>query len=101
MALVLLQPGNARAACPLPSCDVRCADSVDRDAHASTNCSPGGPFFEEVRALAPGREVWTTVQDDRRLPAMNFYLDRPLRILELPEDVMGLMRSGRRVGVLR
>jgi 4-amino-4-deoxy-L-arabinose transferase-like glycosyltransferase len=58
------------------------------------------PFFEEVRALLPDREVWTTVQDDRRLPAMNFYLDRPLRILQRPEDVAGLMRSGRRVGVL-
>jgi 4-amino-4-deoxy-L-arabinose transferase-like glycosyltransferase len=58
------------------------------------------PFFEEVRALGPDREMWTTVQDDRRLPAMNFYLDRPLRILERPEDVAGLMRSGRRVGVL-
>ena len=40
------------------------------------------------------------MQDDRRLPAMNFYLDRPLRILERPEDIVGLMRSGRRVGVL-
>ena len=58
------------------------------------------PFFEEVRAHALDREVWTTVQDDRRLPAMNFYLDRPLRILERPEDIVGLMRSGRRVGVL-
>jgi 4-amino-4-deoxy-L-arabinose transferase-like glycosyltransferase len=58
------------------------------------------PFFEEVRALAPDREVWTTIQDDRRLPAMNFYLDRPLRILGRPEDVAGLMRSGRKVGVL-
>jgi len=40
-------------------------------------------FFEEVRAQALDREVWTTVQDDRRLPAMNFYLGRPLRIRQL------------------
>jgi 4-amino-4-deoxy-L-arabinose transferase-like glycosyltransferase len=58
------------------------------------------PFFEEVRVHAFDREVWTTVLDDRRLPAMNFYLDRPLRVLGRPDNVAGLMRSGRKVGVL-
>lgn len=59
------------------------------------------PFFDEVRHdLDPERTVWSTVIDDRHLPVMNFYLDRPLRLLRDPAGVPDLLRSQQEEGVI-
>jgi 4-amino-4-deoxy-L-arabinose transferase-like glycosyltransferase len=58
------------------------------------------PFFDAIERDVAGRELYTSFCDDRRLPAMNWYLDRPLTTLAAPEDAFPLLASARHVAVI-
>lgn len=52
------------------------------------------PFFDEIRnRLEIGQTLWTTIVDDRHLPAVNFYLDRRVTILDNLNEVPELLTS--------
>lgn len=59
------------------------------------------PFFDEIKpSVAADTELWTTAVDDRHLPAMNFYLNRRVRLAQRKEDVVALLEEQRPVGVI-
>ena len=58
------------------------------------------PFFDQISGSTDSRQLWTTILDDRRLPAMNFYLNRRLRIVESPTQLAALLRSDEKIGVV-
>jgi len=58
------------------------------------------PFFDQVRTAIQGRQLFTTLVNDRRLPAMNFYLDRRLEILKDPDQIPRLLLAPERVGIV-
>src|SRR5215831_16479668 len=58
------------------------------------------PFFEKVRDQLRNRELYTTLLDDRRLPLVEFYLDRRVPIIRDDEKLFQLLNSGASVGVI-
>ncbi len=56
-------------------------------------------FFEDIRAEAAGRELYTTFCDDRRLPQITFYLNDRVPIIH-EREMEGLVTSGRRIGLI-
>jgi 4-amino-4-deoxy-L-arabinose transferase-like glycosyltransferase len=58
------------------------------------------PFFDQTRSEIKGRRIFTSLLNDRRLPAMNFYWDRRLEIVEDPDQVPLLLASPEKVGVV-
>jgi hypothetical protein len=58
------------------------------------------PFFDQVRLQSRGRELYTTLLDDRRLPLIEFYLDRRVRIIRDDEKLFQLLKSSAKVGVI-
>jgi 4-amino-4-deoxy-L-arabinose transferase-like glycosyltransferase len=59
------------------------------------------PFFDAVHdTLDERRELWTTIVDDRKLPAMTFYFDRRVRLAEGPAAVPALLAGSQPVGVI-
>jgi len=58
------------------------------------------PFFDQVRSEIQGRQLFTPLVNDRRLPAMNFYLDRRLEILKDPDQIPRLLLAPERVGIV-
>ena len=58
------------------------------------------PFFDQISGGGDSRQIWTTILDDRRLPAMTFYLNRRLRIVESPAQLAALLRSDEKIGVV-
>jgi 4-amino-4-deoxy-L-arabinose transferase-like glycosyltransferase len=59
------------------------------------------PFFDEVRTnLTDDTELWTTAIDDRKLPAMNFYLDRRLGLIKGSKRVLDLLATEKNVGII-
>ena len=58
------------------------------------------PFFERVRDQSRNRELYTTLLDDRRLPLVEFYLDRRVPIIRDDEKLFQLLNSGASVGVI-
>src|SRR5215468_3483340 len=58
------------------------------------------PFFEKVRDQSRNRELYTTLLDDRRLPLVEFYLDRRVPIIQEDEKLFQLLNSGASVGVI-
>jgi 4-amino-4-deoxy-L-arabinose transferase-like glycosyltransferase len=58
------------------------------------------PFFDQVRSDIQDRRLYTTLVNDRRLPAMNFYLDRRLETLKDPDQIPRLLAAPERVGIV-
>jgi len=58
------------------------------------------PFFDLMRPEIEGRQIFTPLVNDRRLPAMNFYLDRRLEILKDPDQIPLLLGSLEKVGIV-
>ena len=58
------------------------------------------PFFEEVRHHLRGRELYTTLLDDKRLPLIGYYLDRRVPIIRDDETLLELLQSGAKVSVI-
>jgi 4-amino-4-deoxy-L-arabinose transferase-like glycosyltransferase len=58
------------------------------------------PFFDQVRSEIDGRRIFTPLLNDRRLPAMNFYLNRRLEILKDPDQIPLLLGSPEKVGIV-
>ncbi|HME73984.1 MAG TPA: glycosyltransferase family 39 protein [Myxococcota bacterium] len=58
------------------------------------------PFFAQVRTELEGRRIFTPLVNDRRLPAMNFYLDRRLEILKDSDQIPLLLGSPEKVGIV-
>jgi hypothetical protein len=58
------------------------------------------PFFNQVRLQSRGRELYTTLLDDRRLPLIEFYLDRRVPIIRDDEKLFQLLKSGAEVSVI-
>ena len=58
------------------------------------------PFFDEVRPEVEGRQIFTPLVNDRRLPAMNYYLNRRLQILKDLDQIPLLLRSPAKVGIV-
>jgi hypothetical protein len=58
------------------------------------------PFFDQTRGEIEGRRIFTSLLNDRRLPAMNFYWDRRVEIVEDPNQVPLLLASPEKVGVV-
>jgi len=58
------------------------------------------PFFNQVRLQSRGRELYTTLLDDRRLPLIEFYLDRRVPIIRDDEKLFQLLKSSAKVSVI-
>ena len=58
------------------------------------------PFFDQVRTDTEDRQLFTTLVNDRRLPAMNFYLDRRLETLKDPDQIPRLLAAPKKVGIV-
>src|SRR5262245_57769094 len=58
------------------------------------------PFFDKVRDQSRNRELYTTLVDDRRLPLVEFYLDRRVPVIRDNEKLFQLLNSGASVGVI-
>ena len=58
------------------------------------------PFFNQVRLQSRSRELYTTLLDDRRLPLIEFYLDRRVPIIRDDEKLFQLLKSGAKVSVI-
>jgi 4-amino-4-deoxy-L-arabinose transferase-like glycosyltransferase len=58
------------------------------------------PFFDQVRLQSRGRELYTTLLDDRRLPLIEFYLDRRVPIIRDDEKLFQLLKSSAKVSVI-
>jgi len=58
------------------------------------------PFFDQTRSEIEGRRVFTSLLNDRRLPAMNFYWDRRVEIVEDPDQIPRLLALPERVGIV-
>lgn len=58
------------------------------------------PFFAAVRSHLDGAQLWTALIDDKRLPAMDYYLDRRLELVRRPREIPQLLRQPQRVGVI-
>jgi len=58
------------------------------------------PFFDETRGEIGGRRVLTSLVNDRRLPAMNFYWDRRLELVKDPDQIPQLLASGEKVAIV-
>jgi len=58
------------------------------------------PFFALVRDQLRDRELYTTLLDDRRLPLVEFYLDRRVPIIRDDEKLFRLLKSSAKVGVI-
>ena len=59
------------------------------------------PFFDTVAStLDEDRELWTTFIDDRKLPAIIYYLDRRVRLLRPPLTVPELLSRSVPVGII-
>ena len=52
-----------------------------------------GPFFDKVRDQSRNRELYTTLLDDRRLPLVEFYLDRRVPIILDDEKLFELAQQ--------
>ncbi len=51
------------------------------------------PFLDQVRNQLRDRELYTTLLDDRRLPLIEFYLDRHVPIIRDDEKLFQLFKS--------
>jgi 4-amino-4-deoxy-L-arabinose transferase-like glycosyltransferase len=58
------------------------------------------PFFDQTRSEIDGRRTFTSLVNDRRLPAMNFYWDRRLELVEDPEQIPPLLASPEKVAIV-
>ena len=58
------------------------------------------PFFDQVRLQSRGRELYTTLLDDRRLPLIEFYLDRRVPIIRDDEKLLQLFKGSAKVSVI-
>jgi hypothetical protein len=58
------------------------------------------PFFDQVRLQSRGRELYTTLLDDRRLPLIEFYLDRRVPIIRDDEKLFQLFKGSAKVSVI-
>jgi hypothetical protein len=58
------------------------------------------PFFDQVRDQLRDRELYTTLLDDRRLPLIEFYLDRHVPIIRDDEKLFQLLKSSAKVSVI-
>jgi 4-amino-4-deoxy-L-arabinose transferase-like glycosyltransferase len=58
------------------------------------------PFFDQTRSEIEGRRIFTSLLNDRRLPAMNFYWDRRLEIVREPDQIPLLLASPEKVGIV-
>jgi hypothetical protein len=58
------------------------------------------PFFAQVRDESRDRELYTTLLDDRRLPLIEFYLDRRVPIIRDDEELFQLLKSSAKVSVI-
>ncbi len=58
------------------------------------------PFFDQVRDQSRDRELYTTLLDDRRLPLVEFYLDRRVPIIRDDEKLFQLLNSRAKVSVI-
>jgi len=58
------------------------------------------PFFDQVRLQSRHRELYTTLLDDRRLPLMEFYLDRRVPIIRDDEKLFQLLKGSAKVSVI-
>ena len=59
------------------------------------------PFFDQVRDQLRDRELYTTLLDDRRLPLIEFYLDRHVPIIRDDEKLFQLFKSNAKVNDLK
>lgn len=57
-------------------------------------------FFDGIRDEVDGVEIHTTYRDDRRLPLINYYLDRRACVVQDMDGVFDVLRRGERVGVI-
>ena len=57
-------------------------------------------FFDEIRDQIAGREVYTTVLDDRRLPLITYYLNWRVPIVQDRERILQLLKGEAKVGVI-
>jgi len=57
-------------------------------------------FFDEIRDQIAGREVYTTVLDDRRLPLITYYLNWCVPIVQDRERILQLLKGEAKVGVI-
>ena len=58
------------------------------------------PFFDQVRLQALHRELYTTLLDDRRLPLIEYYLDRRVPIIRDDEKLFELLKGNAKVSVI-
>jgi 4-amino-4-deoxy-L-arabinose transferase-like glycosyltransferase len=58
------------------------------------------PFFDQVRLQSRQRELYTTLLDDRRLPLIEFYLDRRVPIIPDDEKLFQLLKGSAKVSVI-
>lgn len=58
------------------------------------------PFFDAIAPEVADREVYTSFCDDRRLPAITFYLGRDVKTIATPEDAFALLASTPNVGII-
>lgn len=56
-------------------------------------------FFDRVRPELHGRQLYTTLFDDRRLPVINYYLDQRILVDPQPRAVLKLLRENAPCGV--
>jgi hypothetical protein len=59
------------------------------------------PFLDQVRDQLRDRELYTTLLDDRRLPLIEFYLDRHVPIIRDDEKLFQLFKSSAKVNDLK
>ena len=57
-------------------------------------------FFDEIRPMTDRMRVYSTYCDDRRLPLINFYLNRRVEIVPKADDPLKPLLSSSSVGVI-
>jgi hypothetical protein len=57
------------------------------------------PFFEEIRPDLEGRRLATPLEDDLRLPLIDYYVGRSVEVVATPEEGVEVLRGRERAGL--